>query len=134
MSLGYVRSNFNFILLLLMYLNHNLNTMFLESPHCSPIRLSLHIWNHMPPLARDFFHMELFASQIHFFELDNQLGSLNNNNSNLFLRSHPSQRPISCMRPPCCGTRDPPLCSNVIAKVYRGVHTLPPSGFESINS
>ena len=80
----------------------------------------------MPPLARDFFHLELFASQIYFFELDNQLGSLNNNNNNnnLFLMSHPSKTPNWCMGP----------CNDLAMKVYKVVHILPPSRFKPMTS
>ena len=80
----------------------------------------------MPPLARDFFHLELFASQIYFFELENQLGSLNNNNNNnnLFLRSQPSKTPNWCMGP----------CNDLAVKVYKVVHILPPSRFKPMTS
>ena len=55
-----------------------------------------------------------------------------NNNNNLFLRSPPREMPIWCMSPPCLWDRDPPLRSDLTAKVYKGVHTLSPSGFEHV--
>jgi hypothetical protein len=49
------------------------------------------------------------------------------NNNNLFLRSHPSQTPNWCMRPP------PP--SDFTGKIYGGIDTLlSPSGFEHMTS
>ena len=36
------------------------------------------------------------------------------------------------MRPPYLWDNGPPLCCDLTAKVYRGVHTLPPSGFEPV--
>ena len=59
---------------------------------------------------------------------------VNNNNNNLFLRSPPSETPNWCMRPPCLWDKGPPLCSDLTAKVYRGVHTLPSFGFEPVTS
>ena len=50
----------------------------------------------------------------------------NNNNNNLFLRSPPSETSNWCMRPPCLWDKGPPLHSDLTAKVYKGVHTLPP--------
>ena len=58
----------------------------------------------------------------------------NNNNNNLFLRSPSSETPIWCMRPPCLWDKVPPLHSDLSAKVYKGVHTLPSSGFEPTTS
>ena len=58
----------------------------------------------------------------------------NNNNNNIFFRSPPSETPIGVWYPPVCGTRDPPLRSDLTAKVYRGVHTLPPFVFEPVTS
>jgi hypothetical protein len=37
------------------------------------------------------------------------------------------------MIPPCLWDKGPPPCINFIAKVYGGVHTLLPSGFELRN-
>lgn len=54
----------------------------------------------------------------------------NNDNNNLILRSQPSQAPKWCMRTTCLWDKGPPLHSNLTAKVYRGVYTLPHSSFE----
>ena len=61
-------------------------------------------------------------------------GGQNNNNSSLILRPHPRQTPNWCMRPPCLWDKGPLPCSDLIAKVYKGVHTLPPYGFEPMTS
>ena len=58
----------------------------------------------------------------------------NNHNNNLFLRSSQSETPNWCMRTPCLWDKGPPLRSDVIAKVYRDGHTLPPTGFEPMAS
>jgi hypothetical protein len=52
----------------------------------------------------------------------------------IILRSRPSQTPNWCMRPPCLWDKGPPLHNHLTAKVYRGIHTLPPSGFELVTS
>ena len=52
------------------------------------------------------------------------------NNNNIFLRSPPSKTPIGVWDTLVCGTRYPPLHSDLTVKSYRGVHTLPPFGFE----
>jgi hypothetical protein len=54
----------------------------------------------------------------------------NNNNSNLILRSRPSQTPNWCMRPPCLSDKGPPPCSDLTAKVYRGIHILAGKNFK----
>lgn len=54
----------------------------------------------------------------------------NNDNNNLILRSQPSQAPKWCMRTTCLWDKGPPPHSNLTAKVYRGVYTLPHSAFE----
>jgi hypothetical protein len=64
------------------------------------------------------FTLSIYLNLIYLF----LLRDINNNNNNLFLRSRPSQTPNWCMRPP------PP--SDLTGKVYRGIHTLPHSGFE----
>jgi hypothetical protein len=58
----------------------------------------------------------------------------NNNNNNIILRSQLCKRPNWCMRPPCLWDKGPPPRSDLSAKVYGGMHTLPPSGFELVTS
>jgi hypothetical protein len=38
------------------------------------------------------------------------------------------------MRPPCLWDKGPPPPSDLTGKVYEGIHTLPPSGFEPVTS
>ena len=68
------------------------------------------------------FTLSIYLNLIYLF----LLRDINNNNNNLFLRSRTSQTPNWCMRPP------PP--SDITGKVYGGIHTLPPSGFELLTS
>ena len=60
--------------------------------------------------------------------------NINNNNNKLILRSRPSRTPNQCMRHPCLWDEGPPLQNHLTAKVYGGIHTLPPSGFELVTS
>jgi len=48
------------------------------------------------------------------------------------VRAKPHQ--IGVWDPLVCGTRDPPLPSDLMGKVYGGIYTLPPSGFELVTS
>ena len=67
-----------------------------------------------------------------------QIGSSSyiNNNNNIFFKVTLNPDTNWCMRPPW--GKGPPMCSDLTAKVYRGVHTLPlwitPFGFEPVTS
>jgi hypothetical protein len=56
----------------------------------------------------------------------------NNNNNNLFLRSRPSQHTKLVYETPLFVGQGTPL--DLTGKVYEGIHTLPPFGFEPVTS
>ena len=66
--------------------------------------------------------------------MEAQKDNNNYNYNNIFLRSPPRETPNWCLRPPCLWYKGPPLRSDLTAKVYKGVHTLPPFRFEPITS
>ena len=54
--------------------------------------------------------------------------------SNLFLRSRPSQHTKLVYETPLFVGQETPPRNDLTTKVYEGVHTLPPSGFEPVTS
>lgn len=76
--------------------------------------------------------LEDFQSSIQEISyLEEQLYTNNNNLIlDLILGLQPRQTWNCVWDPLVCVTSDLPLRSNLTAKIYRGVHTLPPSGFD----